>query len=125
MRHDTHGAQAAESQHDHDNHDHHDHDHDDHDDHDQDHGHEHEHEHGGGLWSKLQHLVQPHSHDAADSVDDALTASEQGIRCVKISLLALGATAVVQLVIALVSGSVAVLADTVHNFADASTAIPL
>jgi cation diffusion facilitator family transporter len=40
-------------------------------------------------------------------------------------LLGLGITAVVQLVVAVTSGSVAVLADTVHNFADASTAIPL
>lgn len=98
------------------------------------HGHDHDHEHGQGhrhgnaepsLWSKLQHLVAPHSHDAADSVDDALTASTEGMRAVRISLVGLGLTAVVQLVVALTSGSVAVLADTIHNFADASTAIPL
>jgi cation diffusion facilitator family transporter len=69
--------------------------------------------------------VQPHSHDAADSVDDALAGSAEGIRAVRLSLLGLGATAVLQLVVAVVSGSVAVLADTIHNFADASTAIPL
>ena len=43
----------------------------------------------------------------------------------KISLLALGATSIAQLVIVLVSGSVALLADTIHNFSDALTAIPL
>src|SRR4051812_46737337 len=99
-------------------------------DHEHDHGHEHEHEHGdghahGGLWGELRHLVQPHSHDAADSVDDALVASNEGVRAVQLSLIGLGLTAVLQLVVALTSGSVAVLADTIHNFADASTAVPL
>ena len=58
-------------------------------------------------------------------MDDALTGSEVGIRAVKISLVGLGLTAALQLVVAMASGSVAVLADTIHNFADASTAIPL
>ncbi len=43
----------------------------------------------------------------------------------KISLLALGATSIAQLVIVVISGSVALLADTIHNFSDALTAIPL
>ncbi len=43
----------------------------------------------------------------------------------KISQLALGATSIAQLVIVLISGSVALLADTIHNFSDALTAIPL
>ena len=54
-----------------------------------------------------------------------LESSAAGIRAVKISLLALGATSIAQLVIVLVSGSVALLADTIHNFADALTAVPL
>jgi cation diffusion facilitator family transporter len=54
-----------------------------------------------------------------------MAGSAEGIRAVKISLLALGVTAIAQLAIALLSGSVALLADTVHNFADASTSIPL
>ena len=58
-------------------------------------------------------------------MDDALAGSEIGIRAVKISLVGLGLTAIMQLVVAVASGSVAVLADTIHNFADASTAIPL
>ena len=49
----------------------------------------------------------------------------RGIRAVRISLVGLGATAVLQLVIVAVSGSVALLADTIHNFSDALTAVPL
>ena len=70
-------------------------------------------------------MFAPHSHDASDSIDGALESSAAGIRAVKISLLALGATSVAQLVIVLISGSVALLADTIHNFSDALTAIPL
>lgn len=67
----------------------------------------------------------PHSHDAADSIDDALEASSQGIRALKISLFVLLATTVLQFVVVLFSGSVALLADTIHNFSDALTAVPL
>lgn len=66
-----------------------------------------------------------HSHDHAHSVDDAMRDSASGIRAVKISLAVLGVTAVAQLAIVAVSGSVALLADTVHNFSDALTAVPL
>jgi len=58
-------------------------------------------------------------------VDPALESSAQGIRAVKTSLVALGVTAVLQLLVVGVSGSVALLADTVHNFSDALTAVPL
>ena len=54
-----------------------------------------------------------------------MASSAQGIRAVKISLLALGVTAIFQLVIVVLSNSVALAADTVHNFSDAMTAIPL
>ena len=73
----------------------------------------------------MKEIFAPHSHDTADSVDSALESSALGIRAVKISLLALGLTAAVQVVIVVVSGSVALAADTVHNFADALTAVPL
>jgi cation diffusion facilitator family transporter len=89
------------------------------------HAHDHDHEHPEDLWSRLVHLLRPHSHDAAESVDDGLTSSAAGIRAVKLSLLGLGLTAALQLAVALASGSVAVLADTIHNAADASTAVPL
>lgn len=90
------------------------------------HAHERPHEHGqGGVLGPLLGLFRPHSHDAADSVDDALAGSSEGIRAVKLSLLGLGLTATFQLAVFWFSGSVALLADTIHNFADASTAIPL
>jgi cation diffusion facilitator family transporter len=58
-------------------------------------------------------------------VDSALEASAQGIRAVKVSLIALAVTAVLQAIVVLYTGSVALLADTVHNFSDALTAVPL
>lgn len=86
---------------------------------------EHKHEHPSGLGGWLVSVLRPHSHDAADSVDSALEASAAGIRAVKISLVALGLTAVAQLIVVLLSGSAALLADTIHNFSDALTALPL
>src|SRR5919108_3478743 len=66
-----------------------------------------------------------HSHDHTDTVDDSLRDSTAGIRAVKISLAVLGITALAQAVIVALSGSVALFADTVHNFSDALTAVPL
>ena len=91
--------------------------------HDDDHGHGHE--HPRGVKGFFYGLFVPHSHDSADSIDDALEASEAGIRAVKLSLVALGVTAVLQLVVVVISGSVALLADTIHNASDALTAVPL
>jgi cation diffusion facilitator family transporter len=101
--------------------------------------HEHEHEHpdehrghhddraGGwrGRLHGLTHVVTPHSHDSRDATDEALEASHEGVRAVKMSLLALLVTAALQLAVVAVSGSVALLADTIHNFSDALTALPL
>jgi len=78
---------------------------------------------GSGHFSWLGH--GGHSHDHAGSVDDALRDSAVGIRAVKISLVVLGITAAAQLVIVAISGSVALFADTIHNFSDALTAVPL
>lgn len=58
-------------------------------------------------------------------IDDTLESTAAGIRTVKISLLVLGLTALIQIVIVVMSGSVALAADTIHNFADALTAVPL
>lgn len=80
--------------------------------------------HAGRL-DRLKHVFMPHSHDTADSVDEALTASRDGMRTLWISLAILGATAAVQAVVVWISGSVALLGDTVHNLGDALTAIPL
>jgi cation diffusion facilitator family transporter len=90
--------------HDHGGHDHaHDHPHD----HDHDHGHHHGHGHSHGL------------------VHESIKRSREGLRAVGLALLVLGATAIAQLLVFLASGSVALLADLIHNFGDAATAIPL
>jgi cation diffusion facilitator family transporter len=69
--------------------------------------------------------LTPHSHDAADKVDAAMETSKAGLRALWISLAVLGATAALQAVVVAVSGSVALLGDTLHNVADALTAVPL
>jgi cation diffusion facilitator family transporter len=96
------------------------------------HGHEHDgHDHGhdrgpnDGWRARLRHAVTPHSHDTVDQVDSALEASREGMRAVWVSLAALATTAVVQGAVYLWSGSVALLGDTLHNLADALTAVPL
>jgi cation diffusion facilitator family transporter len=95
-------------------------------DHDHDHGHDgHSHSHPAGIKGFFYGLFVPHSHDASDSIDDALEASKEGVRALKISLVILLATTVLQLGVVLISGSVALLADTIHNFSDALTAVPL
>ena len=91
-----------------------------------DHGHEHASEgRMGALVHFLRSVVGAHRHSSEDSVDRALETSARGIRALKLSLLGLGATALFQVAIVLISGSVALLADTVHNFSDALTAVPL
>ncbi|MFF7721588.1 cation diffusion facilitator family transporter [Streptomyces luteogriseus] len=89
--------------------------------HDRGHGHGHRH----GLRPRLAHLLAPHSHDTADKVDSALESSARGMRALWVSLVVLGVTALAQAVVVAVSGSVALLGDTVHNTADALTAVPL
>src|SRR5687767_12646185 len=73
----------------------------------------------------LRHALTPHSHDSADKVDSALESSRAGLRALWISLLVLGVTAAGQAVVVAYSGSVALLGDTLHNVADALTAVPL
>lgn len=90
---------------------------------DGEHGHPHDHAHGG-LRGFVAGILG-HSHDPADSIDDALTADARGIRALKISLVVLGVTAFAQLGVVLISSSVALLADTVHNFSDALISVPL
>jgi len=136
-RHD-HPDQPAIHDHDHDQHEHehehepgHSHDHPDDHEHGHGHDHPHDHEHGHGhshptgIKGFFYGLFVPHTHDAADSIDDALEASTQGVQALKISLFLLLGTTVLQFAIFLISGSVALLADTIHNFSDALTAVPL
>lgn len=75
-------------------------------------GHEHSHHHGPG----------GHSHGG---VDASLLASQDAIRTLWRSLVILGITAALQIVVVILSGSVALLSDTVHNVGDALTAVPL
>ncbi|WJK38944.1 cation diffusion facilitator family transporter [Solwaraspora sp. WMMA2056] len=98
-------------------------------DHDQ-HGHHHHphtdpHAARHGWWQRVRHQLTPHSHDTASKVDDSLESSRDGLRALWISLAILAATAAAQAVIVVASGSVALLGDTLHNVADALTAVPL
>jgi cation diffusion facilitator family transporter len=73
----------------------------------------------------LSELTGGHSHDAADQIDDALEADRAGRHALLISLAGLGVTAVLQAIVVVFTGSVALLGDTLHNVADALTAVPL
>ena len=90
-------------------------------------GHDHGHDHGSadGLRHRLSHLLTPHSHDTTDKVDDALAASREGLRALWLSFLFLMLTAGAQAIVVVLTGSVALLSDTLHNLADALTAIPI
>ena len=125
------------TEHDHDHaHDHvhedvrdHTHDHSHPDPHDN--GHDHHHEHGDdhthrqGIWAAIAHLFQPHSHTHYQAAMDPALADRRGIWALKVSLVILFVTALFQVGVVLMSGSVALLADTLHNFSDAMTALPL
>ena len=76
------------------------------------HGHHNDHDEGG----------HGHTHGA---VDPSIATSERGIWAVKWSFVGLFATALVQIVVVVLSGSIALLSDTIHNFGDAATAVPL
>ena len=104
------------------------HDHGQHDHGQHDHGRE-GHEHASGraaAVSRAAHALRPHSHEAADKVDPALEASAEGMRALVVLLAVLAATALLeQAAVVAVSGSVALLGETLHNAADALTAVPL
>lgn len=87
----------------------------------------HNHSHGwmGRAGHALSSLFGAHSHDAADQVDEALEADADGRRALLVSLALLGLTAALQAVVVAFTGSVALLGDTLHNVADALTALPL
>lgn len=92
--------------------------------HGDDHAGGHGHGRGDGLRHRLTHLLTPHGHETADKVDAAMETSREGMRTLWASLAVLGVTTAVQAVIVVLSGSVALLGDTVHNAADALTAVP-
>ena len=80
------------------------------------HHHDHHHEHGD------DHTGHTHTHGV---VDPSIITTERGIWAIKWSFAGLFATAIFQIVVVIFSGSVALLADTIHNVGDAATAIPL
>jgi cation diffusion facilitator family transporter len=83
--------------------------------HEHEHDHDHDHDHDS-------HSEHGHSHGL---VDRSIVRSRDGVRTVAISLGVLGIAAGAQLVVFVLSGSVALLADLIHNFGDALTAVPL
>lgn len=108
-------------------HDHvHDHAHDGH--HAHDHGEHDDHAHGSGVWGWINTVFHLHGHShqrAALATDRSFMHNEEGIRTVWLALAALGVTSLLQIVIVLASGSVALFADTAHNIGDALNSIPL
>lgn len=80
-----------------------------------DHGHGHDHEHG-------RDHEHGHSHGL---IDPSIKRSREGIRAVSLSLAVLGLAAAAQTAVFVLSDSIALLADLIHNFGDALTAIPL
>lgn len=86
------------------------------------HGVEGDHPPGEGVPSESGPPEHGHSHGAIDRV---VLGNRRGIWATKISLVALLATASMQVVVVVFTGSVALLADTIHNFGDAATALPL
>ena len=76
------------------------------------------------------HGGQGHSHDGGHAhthgvIDPTIATTDRGIWAIKWSFIILATTAVFQIFVVLISGSVALLADTIHNVGDAATAIPL
>lgn len=95
--------------------------------------HRHQHSHGRARlstdharwWARLIHVAVPHSHDANEAIQSAEEASGQAVRAAWIGLAGMAATAIAQVAIVAISGSMALLADTVHNLGHAVTSIPL
>ena len=79
-------------------------------------------EHVNGHVNEHGHGEHGHSHGL---VDDSIKRSREGVRAVLVSFAVLGLAAIAQAVVYAVSGSVALLADLIHNFGDALTAVPL
>jgi cation diffusion facilitator family transporter len=70
--------------------------------------------------------IHPHAHGHSHGlVDESIKRSREGMRAVALALLVLGLAAAAQVAVFIVSGSVALLADVIHNAGDAATAIPL
>src|SRR5215207_618206 len=92
-----------------------------HDEHAHDHSHEHDHEHvdhdhsrsSNPIVAWVQHLFMPHSHGHQQAALDPNLATDRGMWALKVSLVGLLATATFQVFVVIISGSVALLADTI------------
>lgn len=87
----------------------------------------HAHPHSGPH-AHLAEVPSHHRHDHGHShglIDESIKRSREGLKAVGLSLAVLGITALAQVAIFLSSGSIALLADLIHNFGDAATALPL
>lgn len=85
---------------------------------------EHVHDHGEG--PHRHHAESHHGHGHSHGlVDRSIVRSREGVRTVAISLGVLGIAAAAQVVVFVATNSVALLADLIHNFGDALTAVPL
>jgi cation diffusion facilitator family transporter len=91
--------------------------------------HLHQDHHRHGVFN--HHAHKGHNHGSGDHghthgvIDPTIATTDRGIWAIKWSFVGLMATALFQVVVVMLSGSVGLLADTIHNFGDASTAIPL
>src|SRR5215211_2728335 len=85
----------------------------------------HRHARGPLGWLLAVFPLHGHGHDEQAPGSDPAYATQDGIRTVWIAIGALGATAVLQIIIVALSGSVALLADTVHNVGDLLNSVPL
>jgi cation diffusion facilitator family transporter len=88
------------------------------------HEHDHDHDHAVGAKRHHSHGGAGHGHTHG-AIDPSIVTTNRGLWAVKWSFVGLMVTALIQVVIVVLSGSVALLADTIHNFGDAATAIPL
>lgn len=88
-------------------------------------GHDHAEPRGHGRASHRHRWWKPHSHDHGASFDDTTMADQAGRRALVVSLAGLLVAAAGQAVATAASGSVGLLADTIHNVADALTAVPI
>jgi cation diffusion facilitator family transporter len=97
------------------------------------HGHHHDHDHSHpphnqNLWGRIAAILHLHQHDHHHgklASDQAFINNEAGIRTIWLALAALTLTSILQIVIVVWSGSVALFADTVHNIGDGLNSIPL
>lgn len=91
-------------------------------------GQEHHNHHSAGFWGWIRAIfhLRPHSHQHDElAADRAFLDNREGIRTIWLALAALTITSLLQIAIVAWSGSVALLADTIHNIGDGLNSVPL